>query len=114
LRREKGSMGILIQYKGYTVSPAFRTYNFHVIEVPGESRQFTVQVPSESFRLTPLKFQDGPSISFGRLQHEIGKETAELHAEADLNISGADILEYLDKQHPQKTRRKERTSGSVP
>ena len=100
-------MRILIQYKGFIVSPTSRTYNFHVINAPGESRQFTVRVPSESFRLTPLKFQDGPPISFERLQHEIDKETQESHGEAGLNISGSDIQEYLDKQHPRKLRKKE-------
>ena len=95
-------MKTLIQYQGLIISPTSRTYNFHVIDAPGESRQFTVQVPSESFRLTPLKFQDGPPISFERLQHEIDRETQESHAEADLNISGQDIQEYLDKHHPHK------------
>jgi hypothetical protein len=107
-------MGILIQYVGFIVSPTFRTYNFHVIDAPGESRQFTVQVPSESFRLTPLKFQDGPSISFERLQHEIDTESQEVHAEADLNISGSDIQEYLDRHHPPKLRKKERIASSFP
>ena len=100
-------MRILIQYEGFVVSPSSRTYNFHVIDTPGESRQFTVQVPSESFRLTPLRFQDGPPISFERLQLEIDGETQGLHAQADLNISGTDILEYLDRQHPRKLRKKE-------
>ena len=95
-------MKTLIQYEGCIVSPTTRTYNFHVIDAPGETRQFTVQVLSESFRLTPLKFQDGPPITFERLQHEIDIETQELHAVAGLNISGSDIQEYLVKHHPQK------------
>jgi hypothetical protein len=98
-------MKILIQYEGFTVSPISRTYNFHVIDA-GESRRFTVQVPSELFRLTPLKFQDGPAICFERLQHEI--ESQELHAEAVLNVSASEIQDYLDRQHPPKAPKRER------
>ena len=107
-------MKILIQYTGFIVSPISRTYNFHVIDAPGESRQFTVQVPSESFRLTPLKFQDGPAICFERLQHEIDVETQELHAEAALNISGSDIQDYLDRHHPRKLRKKDPAAKLLP
>lgn len=108
------SMTILIQYEGFTVSPASRTYNFHVTNVPGESRQFAVRVPAESFRLTSLKFQDGPAICFERLQHEIDAETQDVHAEAVLNISASEIREYLDRQHPAKARHKQRVANSLP
>jgi hypothetical protein len=106
-------MNILIQYEGFIVSPISRTYNFHVVDALGESRQFTVQVPSESFGVRLLKFQDGPGICFERLQHEIDAETQQSHAEAVLNIGASEIQEYLDRQHPQKARNKQRASSSL-
>ena len=56
-------MKILIQLEGFTVTSTSRTYNFRVIDEAGESRRFCVQVPLESFRATPLKFQDGPLLT---------------------------------------------------
>ena len=97
-------MDILIQYEGFDVASASRVYNFLVIDSPGVSRQFTVDVPSESFRSTPLKFQDGPSISLQRLKQELHKEkeTEKVHAEAHLNIGDQDIQEYLERHYPRK------------
>lgn len=93
---------ILIQYEGFDVASASRVYNFLVIDSPGVSRQFTVDVPSESFRSTPLKFQDGPSISLQRLKQELNRETEKAHAEAHLNIGDQDIQEYLERHYPRK------------
>ena len=97
-------MDIMIQYEGFDVASASRVYNFLVIDSPGVSRQFTVDVPSESFRSTSLKFQDGPSISLQRLKQELHKEkdTEKSHAEAHLNIGEQDIQEYLERHYPRK------------
>ena len=95
-------MDVLIQYEGFIIADASRVYNFVVIEAPGVSRQFTVGVPSESFRLTPLKFQDGPSISLQRLKQELGRETEKAHAEAHLHIGEQDIQEYLERHYPRR------------
>lgn len=92
-------MKILIQFEGFIVSSTSRTYNFRVIDAPGQSRQCSVQVPSESFRSTPLKFQDGPGISFDRLEQELGREAP---AEAHLRIGDQDIQEYLERHYPRK------------
>ena len=99
-------MNVLIQYQGFIVAGTSRVYNFHVIDAPGESRQFTVQVPSGSFRPTFLKFQDGPPISFERLKQELDGETQESHAEAHLNIGEQDIQGYLERHYPRKPRKK--------
>jgi hypothetical protein len=101
---------ILIQFEGCTISTASRTYNFLVTDAPGQSRSFSVRVPSELFSGALLKFQDGPPISFERLQQEIGGETPELQAKANLNIGETDIQEYLDRHYP----RKERKRGPTP
>ena len=95
-------MDVLIQYEGFTVAGASRVYNFLVIDAPGISRQFTVGVLSESFRVTPLKFQDGPSISLQRLKQELSRETEKAHAEAHLKIGEQDIQEYLERHYPRK------------
>ena len=100
-----GSMKILVQYEGFSVSTTSRTYNFHVIDAPGESRQFTVNVPLQSFRLTPLKFQDGPLITYERVKEELDRETQESHAAGDLNIGEPDIQGYLARHYPPKARK---------
>ena len=97
-------MNILIQYNGFVVSPAARTYNFRVICVPGEERRFTVHVLLGSFRPTRLKFQDGPNICFARLKQELADETADSHAHASLNIGEQDIQNYLEHHYPRKVK----------
>ena len=97
-------MKILIQLEGFTVSIASRTYSFQVTDETGESRQFRVQVALESFRATPLKFQDGPLISRERLQQELDLETQEAHAKTQLAISESDIQAYMTKHYPPKAR----------
>ena len=99
-------MAISIRYEGFVVARTSRIYNFDVVAPLGESRQFNVKVPSESFRPTQLTFQDGPAICFERLKLEIDGETQELHAKAHLNIGEPDIQEYLERHHPRKIRKK--------
>ena len=98
-------MKILIQMEGFTVSGTARTYNFQVIDEAGESRQFRVQVPLESFRATPLKFQDGPLITRERLQQELDLETQELHAKSQLAVCESDIQAYMARHYPPKARK---------
>ena len=97
-------MTTMIQMEGFTVSTTSRTYNFRVIDPSGESRQFAVRVPLESFRATPLKFQDGPLITRERLKQELDRETQELPAEANLNVGEPDIRDYLERHYPPKAR----------
>ena len=105
-RAEKGrSMKTLIQSEGFTVSTTLRTYNFQVIDAPGESRKFSVEVPLESFQATPLKFQDGPLITLEQLEQERGRETEASHAEAHMRIDDPDILQYLERHYPPKERK---------
>ena len=98
-------MKILIQMEGFTVSGTSRTYHFRVIDEAGDSRRFRVQVALESFRATPLKFQDGPLITRERLQQELDRETQELHAETHLAVGEPDIQAYLLRHYPPKARR---------
>ena len=97
---------ILIQFEGVDVSVNSRTYNFLVIDAPGQSRHFRVRVPAELFRATRLQFQDGPPISFERLQQEIDGETSESHASAHLSIAETDIHDYLKRHYPAKDRKR--------
>ena len=99
-------MAISIRYEGCVVAHTSRVYNFDAFDALGESRQFNVKVPSESFRPTLLTFQDGPAICFERLKFEIDGETQESHAKAHLNIGEPDIQDYLERHHPRKVRKK--------
>ena len=98
-------MKILIQLEGFTVSGISRTYNFQVIDEAGESRRFCVQVSLESFRATPLKFQDGPLITRERLLAELDLETQELHAKTHLAVGESDIQAYMARHYPPKVRK---------
>lgn len=97
---------ILIQFEGVDVSVTSRTYNFLVIDAPGQSRHFRVRVSAELFRATALQFQDGPPISFELLQREIDGETSDSHARAQLSIAVTDIDEYLKRHYPPKDRKR--------
>lgn len=91
-----------IQYVGFTVAAASRTYTFRVIDTPHEIREFTVNVRSEAFRSTRLKFQDGPGICLARLKRELDGETQECRAKAHLPIAENDVQEYLERHYPRK------------
>lgn len=95
-------MSIPIQYEACVVSTTSRTYNFRVIDSPGQSRQFSVRISSELFRSTLLKYQDGPPISFARLKQEIEGETEALQAKTNLHIAETDIHEFLARHYPPK------------
>ena len=96
----------LIQFESCTVSTTSRIYNFRVVDAPGQSRQFSVRVPSELFGTALLRFQDGPPLSFERLQQEIDGETPESHAKVQLNIGEKDIHEYRERHYPRKDSRR--------
>ena len=91
-----------IQYVGFDVASSSRIYNFHVIDLPEEAREFTVEVQSETFRSARFKVQDGPGICFARLKQELQGETQESRAEAHLSIGERDIQEYVERQHPRR------------
>ena len=91
-----------IQYVGFNNADTSRTYAFHVIDSPIETREFTVKVQGEAFGADSLKLQDGPGICFERLQRELGMETQESRAEALLNIGEMDIREYRARHYPRK------------
>jgi len=93
-------MEIQIRYEGFTVAGASRSYNFLVIDTLGDSRHYTVLVPMDSFRSTPLRFQDGPPICFQRLKQELDRETPEPHPQARLSIGEPEIHQYLERYYP--------------
>jgi hypothetical protein len=91
-----------IQYIGFNVAASSRIYNFDVIDKVEEAREFTVNVQSEAFRSTHLKFQDGPGICFERLEQELERETQKARAEAHLSIGKRDIQDYLEGRYRRK------------
>ena len=91
-----------IQYVGVDNSLAFRTYAFHVIDPPHETREFTIQVRSQEFCPGRLSFQDGPGISSARLQRDLKAETQESLAEAELCIEELDIQAFRAEHYPHK------------
>src|SRR5256885_15225639 len=99
-----------IQYVGFNVAASSRIYNYDVLDTK-EKREFTVQVQSEAFRPSGLKLQDGPSICFDRLKRELGAETEESPAAADLSIRKRDVDEYLEQHYPRQLLAKKAASG---
>ena len=82
--------------------------------MPREAREFTVEVHSEAFGLHSLKFQDGPGISFARLQRELEGETRESRAEPYLRIGEQDIQEYRARHYPRKKAFGDNGNGAGP
>ena len=99
-----------IQYIGFTVAASSRIYNYDVLDTK-EKRKFTVKVQSEDFRPAGLKLQDGPSICFDRLKRELGAETEESRAAADLSIAEREVDEYLERHYPRQPLAKRAASG---
>ena len=85
-----------IQYVGFDGTADCRIYNFHVIDGPNESREFAVELQSEAFQPTQLRFQDGPAISFACLKRRLEEETERACAERHLNVSEQDVHLYLE------------------
>jgi hypothetical protein len=94
-----------IQYTGFHPETDSRTYTFHVIDPPQETREFTVNVCAEAFRTPPFKTQDGPGISMVRLKQELERETQESRAETCLQIGPGDIREYVARNYPKPGRK---------
>ena len=91
-----------IQYLGFENAVRSRTYAFHVIDSPVETREFTVRVEADVFGAGCLKLQDGPGICFDRLQRELGIETQDVRAEPLLHIGEMDIQDYRARHYPRK------------
>ena len=102
------------QFVGYDIEANSRIYNFDVMDLPREAREFTVQIESKASRWASLKLQDGPGICFERLRRELERETPELCAEPPLRIGEQDVEEYLARQHPQKKPWGTNRSGPFP
>ncbi len=92
-----------IQYVGFNLVASSRIYGFRVIDTSVETRKFTVQIEPKAFCAGSLKFQDGPGVSFARLQRELEGETHESHAESHLRVGEQDIGAYRALHYPLKT-----------
>ena len=101
---------MFIQFAGYDIEANSRIYNFDVMDLPRDAREFTVEdareftveIESKASRCGSLKLQDGPGICLERLRRELERETPELRAESHLRIGEQDVQEYLARQHPQR------------
>lgn len=91
-----------IQYLGFRVAAGCRIYDFHVVDAPNETREFTVRIQSEAVRPLSLKFQDGPGICFARLKRELEGETPESRLRPHLRIDEKDVQEYMERQNSRK------------
>ena len=94
-----------IQYAGFNLKEDSRTYIFHVIDPPGETREFTVSVQAKEFVSSPFKIQDGPAISTVLLKRELDRETPESPAEASLRVGERDIQEYVERTYPKPVKK---------
>ena len=94
-----------IQYAGFDLQADSRTYNFHVIDVSREAREFKVSLRGSAFGSSPLKIQDGPAISMARLKRELDLETLASPAELSLRVELRDIQEYIEKTYPKPVKK---------
>jgi hypothetical protein len=99
ISRSRKDSCVYIQYVGFDTAAGSRSYSFHVIDTPHETRDFTVEVQSEAFRAARLQLQDGPAICLARLKEELQGETQESPALAHLSVEERDVQQYLDLRH---------------
>lgn len=100
-----------IQYVGFNGTAVSRIYNFHVVDVPHEAREFTVEIQSEAFGPLQLRFQDGPDICFAHLKKGLEAEIPGVQTDGRLNISAQDVRSYLEAHHPVKVLGRKRREG---
>lgn len=93
---------MFIQYAGFVVGGGSRFYNFDVVATAEQPREFTVELQSDAFRSSSLKFQDGPDICFKRVERELAKETHESRAQSHLEVGQQEIQDYVDRNYPRK------------
>jgi len=91
-----------IQYVGFNGTAGSRIYDFHVIDVAHEPREFAVEIQSAAFGPSRLRFQEGPDICFARLKQGLQEETQGAGAEGHLDISEQDVRVYLEAHRPAK------------
>jgi hypothetical protein len=94
-----------IQYRGFSIDATSRVYAYHVLDPPQGSREFTVDVQTAAFRLSPLKIQDGPALCYARLRQELDRETDESPADTHLRINQYDIQIYIEKTYPKPVKK---------
>jgi hypothetical protein len=108
LRKGRGARKddpMYIQYAGFNLQTDSRNYTFHVIDPPEKTREFTINVLGEAFRIPPFKIQDGPGICMVRLRQELARETQESRAEPSLYIGQSDISEYIEHNYPKPAKK---------
>ena len=104
---------MFIQFARYEIAANSRIYKFDVFDPPRKAREFSVEVESPTSHSASLKLQDGPSICFDRLRHELERETPELCAEPRLHIGEQDIREYMARHHPREKISRHKADGAV-
>jgi hypothetical protein len=90
---------MFIQFARYDIEANSRVYKFDVFYPPRKAREFSVEIESQTPPGSSLKLQDGPSICFDRLRHDLERETPGLCAESRLHIGEQDIREYMARHH---------------
>jgi hypothetical protein len=104
---------MFIQFARYDNEANSRIYKFDVFDPPRKAREFSVEVESPASRSASLKLQDGPSICFDRLRHELERETPEQCAEPRLHIGEQDIRDYMARHHPREKGSRHRADGAL-
>jgi hypothetical protein len=95
------SKEILMQFVGFESKDEAREYTFTVRESATDSRDFTIAIAHEAFRLHGVRFQDAPAICALRLRRELA--SSDNHPlECRFQISDAELEDYRASHAPPK------------
>ena len=96
-----------VEYVGFTTRGPHRVYTLRIRRVAEEPEDFAVLIESAAFLAKRVRYQDGPEVSFLKLQ----KEMLALPGgtpQRQLSVNDADLAEYKAAHTPKPPTRKPR------
>jgi hypothetical protein len=96
-----------VEYVGFTTRGTHRVYTLRIRRVAEEPEDFNVLIDSAAFLAKRVRYQDGPEISFLKLQKELlaangGKPQRELA------VTDSDLADYKAAHTPKPPQRRPR------
>lgn len=99
-----------VEYVGFRTTRDRREYLLRSHSGP-ESRDYTVGIALDAFATGRVRLQDGPEISYLKLQREIAAAT-EAPAKGDFTVSDQELAGYREAHTP--VRRQSPSSAAAP
>ena len=96
-----------VEYVGFTTRGSHRVYTLRIRKVSEEPTDFNVLIESSAFLAKRVRYQDGPEVSFLKLQKEM-LAAAGGEPDKELTVNDADLADYKAAHTPKPPTRKPR------